>query len=391
MKLSLNILSRLVLLLFTVGAAEVYAQEPKLLGRFSRDSIEVGDQVDYTLDIEVDRATFIGVPQFGESLTEAQKQDLQKRKAEISTFTDYQEGDFELIREYDLDTLKVDDRTLHLRKRYRLAAMETGDLVFRPEIIYLPKNSSEVDTLYADNLVTLHVKPYEELDTLNFLKSNVFTAPGMIPSQGPTVDTTLVNNHLSTSGLVVQRDMPFIRGEVNVNERVVDSKEILLVLIVFGVFIVVMGAILFYIYRKNRRSKFEEVLLPPHVEANKDLEQLHHRKLWQNDKHNLYYTLLTDILRRYISRRWEIRAMEFTTNETMEALRSFDIPNDSRLALHTILRTADMAKFAKAKPDDELNEECYTMAYYFVENTKVVDTEGVEGKEDITIDTKIGD
>lgn len=391
MKLSLNILSRLVLLLFTVGAAEVYAQEPKLSGRFSRDSIEVGDQVDYTLDIEVDRATFIGVPQFGESLTEAQKQDLQKRKAEISKYTDYQEGDFELIREYDLDTLKVDDRTLHLRKRYRLAAMETGDLVFRPEIIYLPKNSSEVDTLYADNLVTLHVKPYEELDTLNFLKSNVFTAPGMMPSQGPTVDTTLVNNHLSTSGLVVQRDMPFIRDEVNVNERVVDSKEILLVLIVFGVFIVVMGAILFYIYRKNRRSKFEEILLPPHVEANKALEQLHHRKLWQNDKHNLYYTLLTDILRRYISRRWEIRAMEFTTNETMEALRSFDIPNDSRLALHTILRTADMAKFAKAKPDDELNEECYTMAYYFVENTKVVDTEGVEGKEDITIDTKIGD
>lgn len=391
MKLSLNILSRLVLLLFTVGAAEVYAQEPKLSGRFSRDSIEVGDQVDYTLDIEVDRATFIGVPQFGESLTEAQKQDLQKRKAEISKYTDYQEGDFELIREYDLDTLKVDDRTLHLRKRYRLAAMETGDLVFRPEIIYLPKNSNEVDTLYADNLVTLHVKPYEELDTLNFLKSNVFTAPGMMPSQGPTVDTTLVNNHLSTSGLVVQRDMPFIRGEVNVNERVVDSRDILLVLIVFGVFIVVMGAILFYIYRKNRRSKFEEVLLPPHVEANKALEQLHHRKLWQNDKHNLYYTLLTDILRRYISRRWEIRAMEFTTNETMEALRAFDIPNDSRLALHTILRTADMAKFAKAKPDDELNEECYTMAYYFVENTKVVDTEGVEGKEDITIDTKIGD
>lgn len=391
MKQSLNILSRLVLLLFTVGAAEVYAQEPKLSGRFSRDSIEVGDQVDYTLDIEVDRATFIGVPQFGESLTEAQKQDLQKRKAEISKYTDYQEGDFELIREYDLDTLKVDDRTLHLRKRYRLAAMETGDLVFRPEIIYLPKNSNEVDTLYADNLVTLHVKPYEELDTLNFLKSNVFTAPGMMPSQGPTVDTTLVNNHLSTSGLVVQRDMPFIRDEVNVNERVVDSKEILLVLIVFGVFIVVMGAILFYIYRKNRRAKFEEVLLPPHVEANKALEQLHHRKLWQNDKHNLYYTLLTDILRRYISRRWEIRAMEFTTNETMEALRAFDIPNDSRLALHTILRTADMAKFAKAKPDDELNEECYTMAYYFVENTKVVDTEGVEGKEDITIDTKIGD
>jgi hypothetical protein len=31
------------------------------------------------------------------------------------------------------------------------------------------------------------------------------------------------------------------------------------------------------------------------------------------------------------------------------------------------------------------------MAYYFIENTKVVDAEAVEGKEDITIETKIGD
>lgn len=45
----------------------------------------------------------------------------------------------------------------------------------------------------------------------------------------------------------------------------------------------------------------------------------------------------------------------------------------------------------RPSPTTSLNEECYTMAYYFVENTKVVDTEGVEGKEDITIDTKIGD
>lgn len=391
MKISLNILSRLVLMVLLMGAVEAYAQDPVLSGRFSKDSIEVGDQVDYILDIEVDRATFIGVPQFGESLTEAQKQNLQKRKAEISTYTDYQEGDFELIREYDLDTLNVDGRRLQLRKRYRLAAMETGDLVFRPEILYLPKNSSEADTLYAENLATLHVKPYEDLDTLNFLKNNAFTAPGMMPSQGPTVDSTLVNSKLETLGLEDQDDMAFIRDEIEVKEYKVARKDIIIAVIVLAVVFALIVGILVYIYRRNRRAQFEEVLLPPHVEANKALEELHHRKLWQNDKHNLYYTLLTNILRRYISRRWEIRAMEYTTNETMEALRQFDIPHDSRSALLTILRTADMAKFAKAKPDDELNEECYTMAYYFVENTKPIEEDSVEGKEDITIDTKIGD
>ena len=391
MKLSLNILSRLVLVLLAVGAVEAHAQEPILSERFSKDSIEVGDQVEYILDIEVDRATIIGVPQFGENFNDAQKQDLQKRKAKISTFTEYQEGDFALIREYDLDTLREDGRTLHLRKRYTLAAMETGDMIFRPEIVYLPKNSSEADTLYADNLVTLHVRPFEELDTINFIKSNVFTAPGMMPSQEPTVDTTQVNNNLRVAGLSAQRNMPVIRSEIEMGEFGPSRRAIIMVTIILGVALLVVAVVIYYIYRRERRQKLEEVLLPPHVEANKALEELHHRKLWQNNKHNLYYTLLTDILRRYISRRWEIRAMEYTTNETMEALREFDIPSNSRSALLTILRTADMAKFAKAKPDDELNEECYTMAYYFIENTKVVDAEAVEGKEDITIETKIGD
>ena len=56
-----------------------------------------------------------------------------------------------------------------------------------------------------------------------------------------------------------------------------------------------------------------------------------------------------------------------------------------------LLRTADMVKFAKAEPEAAENEENYLRAYYFVENTKVIDIERVEGKEDITIETKIGE
>jgi hypothetical protein len=83
--------------------------------------------------------------------------------------------------------------------------------------------------------------------------------------------------------------------------------------------------------------------------------------------------------------------MEYTSDEIMAALRWCDMSVDSRANLSTIFRTADMAKFAKAEPDDELNEECYTMAYYFVENTKLINEHEVEGKNDITIDTKIGE
>ena len=61
------------------------------------------------------------------------------------------------------------------------------------------------------------------------------------------------------------------------------------------------------------------------------------------------------------------------------------------MSLVALLRTADMVKFAKAEPEPDENEESYIRAYYFVENTKLVDQAQNEGKQDITIDTKIGE
>ena len=129
--------------------------------------------------------------------------------------------------------------------------------------------------------------------------------------------------------------------------------------------------------------------IAPHIVANKALVELHNRKLWQNGKYKQYYTALTSIIRTYISERWGISALEYTTPEIIDALADIDMPRDSRMALVALLRTADMVKFAKAEPEAEENEENYLRAYYFVENTKLIDEQKPEGKEDITIETKI--
>lgn len=387
MKSLLNILSRLTMLVLAMGVVEAKAQEPSFSARFSKDTVEVGDQVEYIIDVVADRVAPIEMPVFGDVLSDSEKKTLQRKKQNISTYTDYNDNNLELVKDYDIDTIKVDGKMLHLRKRYRFVVMETGNLMLRPAILYLQKNRVEYDTLYANRPIHLYARPYKELDTLNFMTNNTFAAPGMAPIQGPVVDTTLVRNHLNTSGIMEQRDMPFIIEELRG-----DDADNTIYYVVALLALVAICVVVYIVVRRHRRGgEVEKPLLPPHVEANKALVELHHRKLWQNDKHNLYYTLLTNILRRYISRRWDIRAMEFTTEEIVEASRTLDMPRESRSNLITILRTADMAKFAKAKPDDELNEECYTMAYYFVENTKPIEVDGVEGKEDITIDTKIGD
>ena len=386
MKHSLNILSRLTLMALVLGAIEAYAQQPTFEARFSEDSIEVGDQVEYILDIKADRATVLGMPDFGEVVSNADRENIRRN---ISTYKTYDEDQLEIIKDYPIDTISEDGRTLHLRKRYRLAAMETGALNLQPAVLYFPKNSEQPDTLYADYKLTLNVASYAELDTLNFMSNNAFAAPGAMSAQGAMVDTTLVNQLVKREGIMEMQDMPFIDEELEPKPE----KSYWMVVVIIAA-VILLGVIAYFVWRHLRRwggVRSAEVLLPPHIEANKALEELHHRKLWQNGKYNLYYTLLTDILRRYISRRWDIRAMEYTSDEIMAALRGCDMSVDSRANLSTIFRTADMAKFAKAEPDDELNEECYTMAYYFVENTKLINEHEVEGKNDITIDTKIGE
>ena len=120
--------------------------------------------------------------------------------------------------------------------------------------------------------------------------------------------------------------------------------------------------------------------LPPHVEAIKALETLHNQKLWQNSRYKAYYSGLSDILRHYIVRRWNIGALEMTSDEIIEAMRGVELPDKARRDLSSLLRDADLVKFAKAEPDSEQNENDYLKSYYFVEETKPV-VEPAEGEK----------
>ena len=46
-----------LLLLTSIWSFEAHAQEPVVSGSLSKESVEVGDHFDYTIDVEVDIAT----------------------------------------------------------------------------------------------------------------------------------------------------------------------------------------------------------------------------------------------------------------------------------------------------------------------------------------------
>lgn len=378
----MRVLHTIRLLLLTVAmlatVTMLRADEPVVAGHFSTDSVEIGDQFEYILTIDKDRATEIGVPAFGDMLTREQQSQLNARKAEMSTFEEYDDDLFELVENYPIDTLKVEGRRLYLRKRYRLAAMETGDMHLRPAILYFAKNRDLPDTLYGGDTATLHVARYELYDTTSFLVAD--------PMQGVKVDSLKAMHYLRTEGITTQKDLPFVFKEIQ--DYVIYGTIIAVVVAL----LVWLGVVLLarYIARRAERVK-PQPKIPAHIVANKALVALSHRKLWQNGKFKQYYTSLTQILRVYISERWGVGALEMTTDEIIAALADVDIPRDSRMELVAVLRTADMVKFAKAQPDGEENEACYTRAYYFVENTKPVTDAESSGKGEITIETKIND
>ncbi len=142
----------------------------------------------------------------------------------------------------------------------------------------------------------------------------------------------------------------------------------------------------FIIYYIEKKKKDEPVLRRvrppemPHVIALRELDKLKAEKLWQQNKVKLYYTRLTEIIRMYIERRFEIMAMEETTSEILNEFQEREIENINYSILEQLLNLADLVKFAKGEPLPEENIAHMENAYTFVRNTKYQPVEQA-GKE----------
>ena len=92
--------------------------------------------------------------------------------------------------------------------------------------------------------------------------------------------------------------------------------------------------------------------------------------LLAQNEFNLYYSRLSDILRRYIEERFSIRAPEMTTEEFLQQLqRSSELFPDQKQALRKFLESCDMVKFAKYNPDPSEAKQSYELAVLFIKET----------------------
>lgn len=139
--------------------------------------------------------------------------------------------------------------------------------------------------------------------------------------------------------------------------------------------IAAVGLLIFYIVRRffHKGDSFvrkETKPVPPYEQAVAALNQLRSENLCEKGREKDYYTLLTEILRTYLHRRFNINAMEMTSDQIRRAILADMEARTGQSQMALVLEVADFVKFAKMRPDPDMNNRAFNSAMQFVEMTK---------------------
>lgn len=244
-----------------------------------------------------------------------------------------------------------------------------------------------VDTVKTEGgLTTLH----EDITVFAFDSATLYIPPFEF--------VTSVGDTLRTNSLALKVFMPFEEIEVDPQKfagfkDVEDPEFVLLDYIWYFLWPLIILAVLvaawfgWKYYQRHKANApvvvVKEKPVPAHIVAMQALEALSDKKLWQNGRDKQYHTELTDILRQYIERRFEVPAMEKTSEEILDELYELAESQKASLAnLKQILSIADLVKFAKYQPLADENQLSFMNAKMFVEQTKKIEIEEPVASED---------
>lgn len=148
----------------------------------------------------------------------------------------------------------------------------------------------------------------------------------------------------------------------------------------------ILICIVFYLYRilchkKNGRTPKNTRALSYYEQAKYDLSEIAANKMLYVEQKD-YYTDVTNVLRKYISQRYNINALEMTSHEILESMKDVcDV-----YELKVVFNTADLVKFAKYSTDANDMTYYFDSIVHFIDSTKVEEPKEVieEPKENIS-------
>lgn len=322
-KLKIGVLAFTLLLALTSKAQEI-----KVKAQLDSTIILIGDQVTLHLQIEYPNNLNLIFPIPNDSLGKS----------------------VEIVERLLLDSVILENNRQLISQDFIVTSFDTGHHEIPP--FYFTFNFNGLTDSVKSNSTMLHVFTLPKIDSL----MNVMKGP--IDIKGPY-----------EAPVTFKEVAPWIMGTL------------------------LLAGLIFLILYALRRKRNNQPLFslpqkpkePAHVIALRELDHIKDEKLWQQGKTKLYYSEVTDTLREYIENRFEINAMEQTTDEIIAAFKyRKDLLNDNTFNnLKHILKNADLVKFAKFEPLPDDNNLALVDSFFFVNQTKIeVKKEIIESDDD---------
>ena len=110
--------------------------------------------------------------------------------------------------------------------------------------------------------------------------------------------------------------------------------------------------------KKKKEPDIFKSKLSPYDEAMQSLQELDKEQLLQNNEVKAYHTRLTDIFKRYISRKTKMYKMHLTSDEMLMELGDFNLSKEQLSAFANCIRMGNAVKFAKFIPSQQESETC---------------------------------
>ncbi len=308
-------------------SATAWSQKVVTWAKLDTTAMTIGDQVNLDLGIKVPENYIVKWPQITDTLN----------------------SHFEVVNRSKIDTT-LENGKISMNRRFTITSFDSGYFEL-PEFTFKFKSPNDT-TVYDTKTESM------------FIQVNV-----------PEVDTTKPFKTIKepvAEPYTFAEIWPWIAGGL-------------------ALLLAVTFLIYYLVQRKKNKPLFAhkpKPLPPPDVEALEKLENLRLAKLWQNGKIKEYYSQMTDIMRRYLERRFGFDAPEMTSDEIIDELKNLKVNSEALEKLKGAFSLADLVKFAKAQPTPLENDLSLNHCIDFVNETKPKPVEENEEKEKELSDKK---
>ena len=256
-------------------------------------------------------------------------------------------------------------------------AIESNEQLIWPDISALIapleiQSLGKIDTLKTGNISLYHQRlSIQSFDTVSFvLPSLAFISLAGDTFYSDSIAMAFLEVPLDTTNAIFDikepREVPFNFAEAQPY-------------IWSGLaFLLLLGFILFLFKKlsnKTSKKRQEIILIPCEIEASEALKQLESKDYITNGLVKSHYVELTEILRHYFDREFEIDTLESTTEETIVLLKEKELDRILIEQISTLLVEADLVKFAKSSPDSRTSNNYMTKSFEIVENCHKMKTE----------------